>query len=337
MNIVSYWRAIEKVVSKITGISLDNVVLSQNDKLIQLATHLKTCIFGQDEAADLLATVVKRAKVGFSNEEKPIASLLFVGPTGVGKTELTKQLSKFLEIPLLRFDMSEYQEKYTVSKLLGASAGYVGYENGGLLTEAVRRHPESVVLLDEIEKAHPDIFSTLLQIMDYATLTDNQGRKADFRNVIFIMTSNAGAHDASSVIGLGTTKGRSRTASMMTAVKNTFTPEFRNRLDAVVPFNYLGKEQINKIINQQIDELKKFLDKKGIKIEITQACCDLIADKGFSEEFGAREIARVIENEIKDKLIDIVLFRKEQNVKSIFCDVGDNSEIQINVSSGEER
>lgn len=328
---------IEKVVSKITGISLDNVVLSQNDKLIQLATHLKTCIFGQDEAADLLATVVKRAKVGFSNEEKPIASLLFVGPTGVGKTELTKQLAKFLEIPLLRFDMSEYQEKYTVSKLLGASAGYVGYENGGLLTEAVRRHPESVVLLDEIEKAHPDIFSTLLQIMDYATLTDNQGRKANFRNVIFIMTSNAGAHDASSVIGLGTTKGRSRTASMMTAVKNTFTPEFRNRLDAVVPFNYLGKEQINKIINQQIDELKNFLDKKGIKIEITQACCDLIADKGFSEEFGAREIARVIENEIKDKLIDIVLFRKEQNVKSIFCDVGDNSEIQINVSSGEER
>ena len=329
-------EAIEKIVSKITGISLDNVVLSQNDKLIHLASHLKSSIFGQDEAADILATAVKRAKAGFHNEEKPIASLLFVGPTGVGKTELTKQLAKYLEIPLLRFDMSEYQEKYTVSKLLGASAGYVGYENGGLLTEAVRRHPESVVLLDEIEKAHADIFSTLLQIMDYATLTDNQGRKADFRNVIFIMTSNAGAHDANSVMGLGSTKTHSRTASMMTAVKNTFTPEFRNRLDAVVPFNHLGKEQIYKIIEQQINELKKFLNKKGIELEITSACRDVIAQKGFSEEFGAREIARIIEQEIKDKLIDIVLFRKEQNVTNIFCDVTDNSEIQVKTLSTQQ-
>ena len=329
-------EAIEKIVSKITGISLDNVVLSQNDKLMHLASHLKSYIFGQDKAADILATAVKRAKAGFHNEEKPIASLLFVGPTGVGKTELTKQLAKYLEIPFLRFDMSEYQEKYTVSKLLGASAGYVGYENGGLLTEAVRRHPESVVLLDEIEKAHADIFSTLLQIMDYATLTDNQGRKADFRNVIFIMTSNAGAHDANSVIGLGNTKAHSRTASMMTAIKNTFTPEFRNRLDAVVPFNHLGKEQIYKIIEQQIDELKNFLNKKGIELEITSACRDIIAEKGFSEEFGAREIARIIEQEIKDKLIDVVLFRKEQNITNVFCDVTNNSEIQVKTSSTQQ-
>lgn len=329
-------EAIEKTVAKITGISIENVVLSQNDKLMRLAEHLKSCIFGQDEAADLLATSVKRAKAGFRNAEKPVASLLFVGPTGVGKTELTKQLAKYLEIPLLRFDMSEYQEKYTVSKLLGASAGYVGYENGGLLTEAVRRHPESVVLLDEIEKAHADIFSTLLQIMDYATLTDNQGRKADFRNVILIMTSNAGAHDANSVIGLGSQKNHTKTSSMMSAVKNIFTPEFRNRLDAVVPFNQLAEEQIGKIINMQIDELKNFLKAKGIELEITQACCDSIAKRGFSEEFGAREIARVIEHEIKDKLIDAVLFKKERNVESVFCDADENSEIQISISYGKQ-
>ncbi len=329
-------EAIEKTVAKITGISIENVVLSQNDKLMRLAEHLKSCIFGQDEAADLLATSVKRAKAGFRNAEKPVASLLFVGPTGVGKTELTKQLAKYLEIPLLRFDMSEYQEKYTVSKLLGASAGYVGYENGGLLTEAVRRHPESVVLLDEIEKAHADIFSTLLQIMDYATLTDNQGRKADFRNVILIMTSNAGAHDANSVIGLGSQKNRTKTSSMMSAVKNIFTPEFRNRLDAVVPFNQLAEEQIGKIINMQIDELRNFLKAKGIELEITQACCDSIAKRGFSEEFGAREIARVIEHEIKDKLIDAVLFKKERNVESVFCDANENSEIQISISYGKQ-
>lgn len=323
---------IEKIVAKITGISIDNVVLSQNDKLLRLADHLKGCIFGQDEAADLLATSVKRAKAGFRNEEKPIASLLFVGPTGVGKTELTKQLAKYLEIPLLRFDMSEYQEKYTVSKLLGASAGYVGYENGGLLTEAVRRHPESVVLLDEIEKAHADIFSTLLQIMDYATLTDNQGRKADFRNVILIMTSNAGAHDANSVIGLGSQKNRTKTSSMMSAVKNIFTPEFRNRLDAIVPFNQLAEEQIDKIINAQIEQLKGFLKTKDIELEITHACVNAIAKKGFSEEFGAREIARVIEREIKDKLIDVVLFKNERNAKSVFCDADENSEIKIDIS-----
>lgn len=329
-------EAIERTVAKITGISIENVVLSQNDKLMRLADHLKNCIFGQDEAADLLVTAVKRAKAGFRNEEKPVASLLFVGPTGVGKTELTKQLAKYLEIPLLRFDMSEYQEKYTVSKLLGASAGYVGYENGGLLTEAVRRHPESVVLLDEIEKAHADIFSTLLQIMDYATLTDNQGRKADFRNVILIMTSNAGAHDANSVIGLGNQKQHTKTAAMMSTVKNIFTPEFRNRLDAIVPFNHLAQEQINKIINLQIDELKCFLKTKEINLEITQTCRDSIAKRGFSEEFGAREIARVIEHEIKDKLIDAVLFRKERNVENIFCDADENSEIQITISCGKQ-
>lgn len=329
-------EAIEKIVAKITGISIDNVVLSQNDKLVRLAEHLKGCIFGQDEAADLLATSVKRAKAGFRNAEKPIASLLFVGPTGVGKTELTKQLAKYLEIPLLRFDMSEYQEKYTVSKLLGASAGYVGYENGGLLTEAVRRHPESVVLLDEIEKAHADIFSTLLQIMDYATLTDNQGRKADFRNVILIMTSNAGAHDANSVIGLGSQKSRTRTSSMMSAVKNIFTPEFRNRLDAIVPFNQLAEEQIYKIINLQIEQLKNFLKTKDIELEITRACCDSIAKRGFSEEFGAREIARVIEHEIKDKLIDAVLFKKERNVRRVFCDANEESEIKIDISYGKQ-
>ncbi len=329
-------EAIEKIVSKITGISIDNVVLSQNDKLINLSSYLKSRIFGQDEAADLLTTAVKRAKAGFHNEDKPIASLLFVGPTGVGKTELTKQLAKYLDIPLLRFDMSEYQEKYTVSKLLGASAGYVGYENGGLLTEAVRRHPESVVLLDEIEKAHSDIFSTLLQIMDYATLTDNQGRKADFRNVIFIMTSNAGAHDANSAIGLGTTKIQNRTASMMSAVKNTFTPEFRNRLDAVVPFNPLGKELILRIVNQQVEQLKSFLDKKGIKLQITPECCEKIAQKGFSEEFGAREIERVIEHEIKDKLIDVVLIKKEPGEKIVFCDIDENDEIQINIATDKQ-
>lgn len=309
-----------------------NATQSSNDKLLHLPEHLKNCIFGQDEVIDLLFTLIKRAEAGLRNEEKPIASLLFVGTTGVGKTELVRQLAKYLEMPLLRFDMSEYQDRWEVSKLFGTSAGYIGYDDGGVLTNAVMRQPESVVLLDEIEKAHKNIFNVLLQIMDYGTLTDGHGRKVDFRKVIFIMTSNAGAHDANSVIGMGSQKSRDRISSMMSAVKNIFTPEFRNRLDAIVPFNCLTEEQVKRIVSLQIDNFKSSLKEKGFELEMTPACYDSIAKKGFSEEFGAREVTRVIECEIKDKLADVILFEKKGHVKSVFCDVDENSNIQVTIS-----
>jgi ATP-dependent Clp protease ATP-binding subunit ClpA len=236
-----------------------------------------------------------------------VANFLFVGPTGVGKTELARSLADILGVSMHRFDMSEYQEKHTVSRLIGSPPGYVGYEEGGLLTDAIRKQPHSVVLLDEIEKAHPDIYNILLQIMDYATLTDNNGRKADFRNVVLIMTSNAGARDiGKNLIGFGE---RMMDESVVDgAVEKIFTPEFRNRLDAVVRFGHLSKEIMASIVSKELDLFKEQLKEKKVNLDVSEACVAQLADEGYSREFGARNVGRVVEERIKAFFVDEVLF-----------------------------
>jgi ATP-dependent Clp protease ATP-binding subunit ClpA len=298
---------IETVVSKIARIPERSVGDSEKDKLRALEERLKRRIFGQDEAVGAVVKAVKRSRAGFRAEQKPVANFLFVGPTGVGKTELARQLADILGVAMFRFDMSEYQEKYTVSRLIGSSPGYVGYEEGGQLTDLVRKQPHAVVLLDEIEKAHPDIYNILLQIMDYATLTDNQGRKADFRNVILIMTSNAGARDiGKGLIGFGE---RNLDESVVdSAVEKTFTPEFRNRLDAVVRFGHLSREIMISIVRKDLDAFAVQLAEKKVRLEVTEACVDKLAGEGYSREFGARNANRLIEDKIKGFFIDEVLF-----------------------------
>jgi ATP-dependent Clp protease ATP-binding subunit ClpA len=300
---------IEAVVAKIARIPEKSVSSSELDKLKDLETSLKSRIFGQDNAIELVVEAIKRSRVGFREPNKPVASLLFVGPTGVGKTELARQLADTLGVPLNRYDMSEYQEKHTVAKFVGAPPGYVGYEEGGLLTEAIRKNPHSVLLLDEIEKAHADIFNTLLQVMDYATLTDNNGKKADFRNVVILMTSNAGARE----IGRQSIGFEAKTVNrdaVFAAVERIFSPEFRNRLDGVVNFNSLTHEVVLMIVKKAINEFSVQLREKNVSIEVTDECYEWLARKGYSEEFGAREIARLIQDKIKRFFVDEVLFGK---------------------------
>jgi ATP-dependent Clp protease ATP-binding subunit ClpA len=298
---------IETVVSRIARIPERAVGETEKDKLRELESKLKTRIFGQDEAVAAVVKAVKRSRAGFRAEGKPVANFLFVGPTGVGKTELARSLADTLGISMHRFDMSEYQEKHTVSRLVGAPPGYVGYEEGGLLTDAIRKQPHAVVLLDEIEKAHPDIYNILLQIMDYATLTDNNGRKADFRNVILIMTSNAGARDiGKGLIGFG--ERIVDESAVDGAIEKIFTPEFRNRLDSVVRFNHLSREIMTGIVNKELDAFKTQLAEKKVRVEITAACIDHLAGEGYSREFGARNAGRLIEDKIKSFFVDEVLF-----------------------------
>jgi ATP-dependent Clp protease ATP-binding subunit ClpA len=298
---------IETVVSRIARIPERSVGETEKDKLRELEDRLKIRIFGQDEAVSTVVKAVKRSRAGFRAENKPVANFLFVGPTGVGKTELARQLADTLGISMHRFDMSEYQEKHTVSRLVGAPPGYVGYEEGGLLTDAVRKQPHAVVLLDEIEKAHPDIYNILLQIMDYATLTDNNGRKADFRNVIFIMTSNAGARDiGKGLIGFG--ERIVDDSAVDGAVEKIFTPEFRNRLDGVVRFGHLSREIMSSIIRKELNAFKLQLAEKKVSLEITNTCIDRLAEEGYSKEFGARNAGRLIEDKIKGFFVDEVLF-----------------------------
>jgi ATP-dependent Clp protease ATP-binding subunit ClpA len=298
---------IESVVSKIARIPERSVGESEKDRLRLLEEKLRQRVFGQDSALDAVTKAVKRSRAGFRAEGKPVANFLFVGPTGVGKTELARQLADILGIAMIRFDMSEYQEKYTVSRLIGSSPGYVGYEDGGQLTDAVRKQPHAVVLLDEIEKAHSDVYNILLQIMDYATLTDNQGRKADFRNIILIMTSNAGAREiGKELIGFGERiQGES---AVDNAVEQIFTPEFRNRLDAVVRFGHLSREIMASIVQKEIDAFALQLAEKKVRLTVTAACVDQLAVEGYSKEFGARNVGRVIEEKIKSFFVDEVLF-----------------------------
>ncbi|MGZ3597706.1 MAG: AAA family ATPase, partial [Syntrophales bacterium] len=302
---------IEAVIAKIARIPEKSVSSSELDKLKDLETSLKSRIFGQDRAVGLVVDAIKRSRVGFREPHKPVASLLFVGPTGVGKTELARQLALTLGVPLNRYDMSEYQEKHTVAKFVGAPPGYVGYEEGGLLTEAIRKNPHSVLLLDEIEKAHADIFNTLLQVMDYATLTDNNGKKADFRNVVILMTSNAGAREIGRQI-IGFEAKSVNSDAVFTAVERIFSPEFRNRLDGVVNFNGLTHEVVLMIVKKAIGEFAGQLQEKNVKLEVTDQCYEWLASKGYSEEFGAREIARLIQDKIKRFFVDEVLFGKLQ-------------------------
>jgi len=300
-------REIERVVARIARIPEKSVTTSETERLRDLDTTLKQVIFGQDEAVDRVVQAIRRSRAGFQEPQKPVASLLFAGPTGVGKTELARQLALIMGIPMHRFDMSEYQEKHTVSRLVGAPPGYVGYEEGGLLTEAIRKTPHAILLLDEIEKAHQDIFNTLLQVMDYAHLTDNTGRKADFRNVIIIMTSNAGARSIGrQQVGFG--ERRISRHAVSDAVNRIFSPEFRNRLDAVVTFNGLNRQVVLDIVKKQIGEFQTQLKEKQVVLQMDDSAYQWLADKGYSDEFGAREIVRLIQEKVKNFFVTEVLF-----------------------------
>ena len=305
---------IEKVISLIAKIPENTVSTDDLKKLENLENDLMLKVMGQNQAIKEVVKAIKISRSGLKNETKPIASFLFVGPTGVGKTELSKQLSQILGIPFIRFDMSEYQEKHSVARLIGSPPGYVGYEEGGQLTEAIRKNPHSVLLLDEIEKANSDIFNVLLQMMDYATLTENNGRKADFRNVIIIMTSNAGARNLSKKkVGFGDNDDTVSSDALDKACEEFFSPEFRNRLSGIVKFNGLTPDNILQIVKKNVGEFADQLRKKNITIEVSEEVYKYLAETGFSKEFGAREISRVIEEKIKDSFVDEVLFGKLKN------------------------
>ena len=313
---------IERITAKMAHLPEKTATVSEKDRLKNLEESLKKVVLGQDHAISTVTAAVKRARAGFRDINKPMGCFLFAGPTGVGKTELAKALAENLQLTLHRFDMSEYQEKHTVSRLIGSPPGYVGFEEGGLLTDAVRLDPNSLVLLDEIEKADADIFNVLLQVMDYATLTDNQGRKADFHNVLLIMTSNAGAADVSKpLIGFGErTAGNS---AVNEAVEKIFTPEFRNRLDAVIPFDHLSKEIMVSIAHKEVEKLSARLSDRGVRISVTDECAEYLAKEGYSVEFGARNISRIIDSKISSKLVDEVLFGRLSEGGSVVCDVKD--------------
>ena len=313
---------IEKVISKIARIPEKTVSAHETDRLQTLAEDLRQVIFGQDDAVAAVAEAIKRSRAGFRKPDKPVANFLFVGPTGVGKTELTRCLAEKLGVHLHRFDMSEYQEKHTVSRILGSPPGYVGYEEGGILTEAIRKTPHAVLLLDEIEKAHPDIFNVLLQVMDYATMTDNMGRKADFRNVIIIMTSNAGAREISKTrIGFG--QDDFRHSALDEAVNRMFSPEFRNRLDKVVKFRQLPVDVVKSIVKKEICSFQEMLSSRDINLEIDDSALSWIAEKGYSREYGARNIVRLVEDKIKSFFVDQVLFGDLSSGGSAFVELKD--------------
>lgn len=297
---------IEAIVAKIARIPEKNVSSDDKQALKNLAGNLKQVVFGQDKAIETLVTAIKLSRAGLTTETKPIGSFMFAGPTGVGKTEISKQLAKILGLELIRFDMSEYMERHTVSRLIGAPPGYVGFDQGGLLTEAVSKHPHSVVLLDEIEKAHPDVFNLLLQVMDHGSLTDNNGRKADFRHVILIMTTNAGAEVMSKrSIGFSL---QDNSTDGMEVINRMFTPEFRNRLDAIVQFEPLSENVIHTVVDKFLFELQGQLDKKGITLHVSDAVRDYLVEHGYDKAMGARPMARIIQEHIKKPLAEFVLF-----------------------------
>lgn len=304
-------KEIEQTIAKLARIPEEKLEENEVTKLFKLEENLKANIFGQNGAIDTVVSAIKRARAGLNEENKPIANLLFVGRTGVGKTELAKQLSKNMDIPMIRYDMSEYQEKHSIAKLIGTAPGYVGYEQGGLLIDAVRKNPHAVLLLDEIEKAHSDIYNILLQIMDYATLTESSGRKADFRNIILIMTSNAGASDSTkNKVGFGGTQYGESTIE--NAIKTNFSPEFRNRINKVVVFNPLNELMAKEIVENKLNKFLKLLLLKGIEVDTDPEVLDFITKKSFSILYGAREIERYIDKNIKDKFVDLILFGKKE-------------------------
>ncbi|MAD88663.1 MAG: ATP-dependent Clp protease ATP-binding subunit ClpA [Pseudoalteromonas sp.] len=299
---------IEQIVSKIARIPQQSVSSSDKETLKNLDRNLKMLVFGQDQSIDALTSAIRLSRSGLSNEDKPIGSFLFAGPTGVGKTEVTKQLAKCMGVEFIRFDMSEYSERHAVSRLIGAPPGYVGYEQGGLLTDSVIKHPHAVVLLDEIEKAHPDIYNILLQVMDHGTLTDNNGRKADFRNVVLVMTTNAGVQETiRQSIGFAQ---QDHSHDAMVEINKVFTPEFRNRLDNIIWFNHLDKEVILQVVDKFLVELQAQLDRKSVNLELTAAAREWLADLGYDKAMGARPMSRVIQEQLKKPLANEILFGK---------------------------
>jgi ATP-dependent Clp protease ATP-binding subunit ClpA len=302
---------VEKMIAKIARIPPANVSSSDKEALRNLETHLKMVIFGQDEAIDSLASAIKLSRAGLKEGEKPIGSFLFSGPTGVGKTEVCRQLARIMGIELLRFDMSEYMERHTVSRLIGAPPGYVGYDQGGLLTEAITKQPHCVLLLDEVEKAHPEVFNLLLQVMDHGTLTDNNGRKADFRNVVLIMTTNAGAQEMSrSSMGFAP---QDHSTDGMEVLKKMFTPEFRNRLDAIIQFDSLSEEVIKTVVDKFLVEIQVQLDDKKVMLEIDDEARTWLAENGYDKAMGARPMQRLIQSRIKKELAEDILFGRLSN------------------------
>ena len=327
-GIEDFQRTVDKdvvntVLTKICRVPIETVETDDLEGLATLEQRMKSKVFGQDEAIDQVVNAIKFSKAGLLDEGKPLASLLFVGPTGVGKTEVARTLAEELGVKLVRFDMSEYEEKHAIAKLIGSPAGYVGYEEGGQLTEAIRKNPSSVLLLDEIEKAHADIYNVLLQVMDYATLTDNQGRKADFRNVVVIMTSNAGANRLGKT-SIGFSSESLNESIITEEVKKTFQPEFRNRLNRIVVFRSMDDEMATNIINKKLGELINMLQKKNVTLTVDDAAKAYIKSKGVSQEFGAREIDRIIRNEVKPLFVDELLFGKLKSGGSITLTVKDS-------------
>ncbi|HVJ16030.1 MAG TPA: AAA family ATPase, partial [Polyangiaceae bacterium] len=302
---------IEAVVARMAQIPPRQVAASDKTALKNLESDLRGVVFGQDRALKELSTAIKLSRAGLRPKEKPIGSYLFTGPTGVGKTEAAKQLAKTMGIELIRFDMSEYMERHTVSRLIGAPPGYVGYDRGGLLTEAVSKTPHAILLLDEIEKAHPDVFNVLLQVMDHGTLTDNNGKKADFRHVVLIMTSNVGAQElARGMLGFGNRDDQSNEDH---AMRNTFSPEFRNRLDARIRFDPLSPDVMQRVVDKFIKELSEQLAEREVTVSLTEAAREYLADKGYDKHFGARPLARLIQDELKRPLGDELLFGELEN------------------------
>jgi ATP-dependent Clp protease ATP-binding subunit ClpA len=301
-------RDIEETVAKIARIPPKAVSSNDRDRLASLERDLKLVIYGQDTAIEQLASSIKLSRSGLGNPDKPIGNFLLAGPTGVGKTEVTKQLAQLLGVELIRFDMSEYMERHTVSRLIGAPPGYVGFDQGGLLTEAVVKHPHSVVLLDEVEKAHPDVFNLLLQVMDHGTLTDNNGRAADFRNVILIMTTNAGAEE-SSRRSMGFAE-QNHTIDALEVIRKMFTPEFRNRLDAIIAFAPLGPGEITRVVDKFLLQLEEQLSAKGVQLDVDEDARAWIGTRGYDAKMGARPMARVIQESLKRPLAEELLFGK---------------------------
>ena len=326
---------VEKMVAKIARIPPKNVSSSDKDALRDLETNLKMVIFGQDEAIDNLSSAIKLSRAGLKEEGKPIGSFLFSGPTGVGKTEVCRQLSSILGVELIRFDMSEYMERHTVSRLIGAPPGYVGYDQGGLLTESITKHPHSVLLLDEIEKAHPEVFNLLLQVFDHGTLTDNNGRKADFRNVIIIMTTNAGAQEMSrSSIGF---QHQDHSTDGMEVIKRMFTPEFRNRLDGIIQFGALTKDVIKTVVDKFLVEIQVQLDDKKVQLDVEDEAREWLAENGYDEKMGARPMQRLIQNRIKKELAEDILFgRLSQGGGTVHVTVEDD-DLKLEIEEPEEK
>ncbi|MBD3667015.1 MAG: ATP-dependent Clp protease ATP-binding subunit ClpA [Kangiella sp.] len=325
---------IEQVIAKIARIP-EKTVSSSDKKLLQnLERNLKMVVFGQDPAIETLAESIKLSRAGLGQENKPVGSFLFAGPTGVGKTEVTKQLARLMGVELIRFDMSEYMERHTVSRLIGAPPGYVGYDQGGLLTEAVNKNPHAVVLLDEIEKAHPDVFNLLLQVMDHGTLTDNNGRKADFRNIVLVMTSNAGAQEI--IKGNIGFKEQDKSRNNEEAINRTFSPEFRNRLDAIVWFNSLPQKVILSIVDKFLTEVQGQLDDKQVNLHVDDAARHWFAKHGYDENMGARPMARLISDKIRRPLANEILFGKLMQGGDVYVSLK-NDELDIRIEPHMEK